>query len=178
MFSFRGWLVKRITLLLILAFCFQGLIFAQEKANVEDRIVGLSFKSLAKAFVAISDIDKVKKNNIDKLKKINEDKFKQRYVKVYRIIKDLPVELKVKYGITEAMTKERVIKDVESLDKNKTYEIIDAIPDAIIAEQFKEYLREKKQEIQKSSLIEQINMFWNKITEKVKAIPVSKSFSN
>jgi len=45
--------------------------------------------------------------------------------------------------------------------------MINSIPDAIIANQFKQYLGEKKQEIQKSNAAEQINMFWNKIIEKV-----------
>jgi hypothetical protein len=159
--------VKQIILLLILNLCFQGFIFAEEKISVEDRIVGSTFKTLAKAFVAIVDINKLKKNNIDKLNKMNEEKFKKRYAGVYKIIKYLPAELKVSYGITEAMTKEKVIKNTESLDKKKIYEMIDSIPDAIIANQFKQNLSEKRQEIQNSNTVEQINKFWNKMIEKV-----------
>jgi len=159
--------VKPIILLLILNLCFQSFIFAQEQVSVEDRIAGSTFKTLAKAFVVIVDINKLKKNNIDKLNKMNEDKFKKRYAGVYKIIKYLPAELKVRYGIIEGITKEQVIKNIESLDKKKIYEMIDSIPDAIIANQFKLYLSEKKQAIQKSNAVEQINKFWNKIIEKV-----------
>jgi len=162
--------VKQFILLLILNLCFQSFVFAEGKVSAEDRIAGSTFKTLAKAFVAITDVNKLKKNNIDRLNKMNEEKFKKRYAGVYQVIKDLPAELKVSYGITEAMTKEQVIKNIESLDKKKIYEMIDSIPDAIITNQFKQYLGEKKQEIQKSNLVEQINGFWNKILEKVNMV--------
>jgi len=141
--------------------------FAQEKVSREDRLIGSTFKALAKVFLATADFDTLKKNNIGKLRKMDEAKFKKRYARVYEVIKDLPVELKVSYGVTEAMTKEQGIKNIETLDKDKAYKTIDSIPDTIIAEQFKKYLGEKKEEIQKSSLAKQINNFWDKMLEQV-----------
>ncbi len=155
------------SLLLILSLCFQGYIHAEERVSMEDRLIGSTFKTLAKAFVAVADINKLNKNNIDKLSKIDKYKFQSRYAKVYAVIKDLPYHLKTKYGITEHMTKEQVIKDIESLDKKRIYEIIDSIPDKIIANQFKQYLDNKKQGIQKSNMVKQINRFWNELIRKV-----------
>lgn len=154
-------------LLLILSLCSQSYIFAEEKVGIEDRLIGSTFKTLAKAFVVIADINKLKKDNIDKISKLDKDKFRIRYAKVYKAIKDLPYQLKVDYGISENMTKEQVIRNVRSLDKKRIYEIIDAVPDKIITKQFKQYLYDKKQEIQKSSLVEQINKFWNGMLKKI-----------
>ncbi|MDO8662992.1 MAG: hypothetical protein Q7K98_07240 [Candidatus Omnitrophota bacterium] len=159
-------MLKQVGLLLILNLCFQGLIFAEEKAKMEDGIIGSTFKVLAKTFVSVADINKIKKNNIDRLNKMKEEKFKKRYAEVYKVIKDLPVELKIRYGITETMTKEQAIRNIESPDKKIIYEMINSIPDAIIANQFKQYLSGKKQEIQKSNVVEQINKFWKNLIAK------------
>lgn len=158
----------KIILLLILSLCFQSSIFAKEKASVPDRIIGSTFKTLAKAFVATTDINKLKKNYIDKLNKMDNEKFKKRYAKVYETLKDLPPHLKAKYGISENMTKEQAIKNIESFDnKKKMYKIIDSIPDTFIVYHFKQYLSKTKQEIQKTNLVEQIKNFWNKMIEKM-----------
>lgn len=111
------------------------------------------------------DIKKLKKDNIAKLNKMDGEKFQKRYVKVYEVIKDLPFSLKVRYGVTRYMNKERAIKNVESLDKKKMYAIIDSLPHRVIANQFKQYLSEKKQKIEKSNLLEQINKLWYKMTK-------------
>ena len=156
-------MIRQIILLLILNLCFQNCLFAEEKASAQDRIIGSTFKTLAKAFVATVDINKLKKNNIDKLNKMDEGKFKKHYVKVYGVIKDLPDNLKARYLVAEDFTKEEAIKDIKSLDKKKLYEIIDSIPDTIIAQQFRQYLAKQADRIQKSNLAQQINKLWNKI---------------
>lgn len=161
-------IVVRIFFLLIMLLWFTSISHAQQKVSVEDRIIGSTFKTLAKAFVVVVDINKLKKCNIGKLNKMSEDKFQKRYAEVYDVLKDLPVNLKVSYGINAQMTKEQVIKHIESLDEKKIYEIIDSVPDTVIANQFKLYLRKKKEGIQKSNIVEQINKFWNKIIEKAK----------
>lgn len=163
--------LKVIVLILILLLatdlCSQSCILAQDKVNTEDRIIGLTFKALAKAFVAIVDINKLKKSNIDKMMKMKEDKFNSKYAKVYEVIKDLPSELKAGYAVTEHMTKEQAIRNIKSLDKKKIYAMIDSIPDVIIAREFRQYLSKKKQEIQKNNVVGQINRFWAKMMEKV-----------
>jgi hypothetical protein len=160
-------IIFTVILLLVTGLCFQSYVFAKEKFGFEDMIIGLTFKTLAKAFVATEDIDKLKKNNIEKLNKMDEEKFKKRYAKIYEAIKDLPSDLKVSYGITEHMSKEQAIKNIELLDKKKIYETVDSVPDTIIAKQFKQYLSEKKQEIEKSNIVEHINKLWDKMTRKV-----------
>jgi len=152
---------------LLMGLCFQTAIFAQEKVSIEEQIIGSTFKTLAKAYVAIVDINKLKKSNIDKLNNMDEEKFQRRYIKVYEVIKDLPFPVKVNYRITEHMTREEVIRNIRLLNKEKIYTIIDSLPDAFIANHFKQYFIEKKQEIQKSNIVEQIRNLWNKIIGKV-----------
>lgn len=156
-----------VILLLAISLSSQNYVFAEEKASIEDKIIGSTFKALAKTFVAMADIDKLKKNNIDKLNKMDKEKFKKRYAEFYEVIKDLPVELKVAYGIGEAMAKEQAVRNIDSLNKKRIYEIVDSLPDTIITKQFKRYLSQTKQEIQKSNIVEKINKVWNKIVEKV-----------
>lgn len=156
-----------VILLLAISLSSQNYVFAEEKASIEDKIIGSTFKALAKTFVAMADIDKLKKNNIDKLNKMDKEKFKKRYAEFYEVIKDLPVELKVAYGIGEAMAKEQAVRNIDSLNKKRIYEIVDSLPDIIITKQFKRYLSQTKQEIQKSNIVEKINKVWNKIVEKV-----------
>lgn len=159
--------IKQIILVLIISLCLCSHVLAEERVSIEDKLVSSTLKVLAKAFVAIVDIDKLKKNNIDKLNKMDKDKFEKRYAKVYRVIEGLPYKLKVKYGVTGHMVKEIAIKNIASLDKKTIYEIIDLIPDRIIADQFKQYLHKEKAQTQNRSLIEQVNGFWDKMIRKV-----------
>lgn len=159
---------RKAILSLALSLCLQHNCLAKEEISLEDKIIGSTFKTLAKAFVALNDIGKLKKENIDKINKMDEDKFKKRYSQVYKVIKNLPDNLKSAFKISVQMSKEEVIKNMESLDKQKLYKVIDSIPDTFIASQFKRYLNDKKQELQKSNVVEQISKFWDKIMEKAK----------
>jgi len=159
-------------LLLIINLCFQGPLFAKEKTNVGDKIIGSTVKTLAKAFVLTINVNALKKKNIDELNKMDEKEFRKRYADVFKIINKLPAELKVKYELTETMTKEQAIKNLESLNKNKIYGAIDSIPDEFIVEKFKVYLKRKKQEAQKSNLFEEVKKFWNEIV--TKTLPLLK----
>lgn len=162
-------MIRWFSLFLLFNLCFQSHLFAAQKINAVDKIVGSTFKTLAKAFVAASDINALKKNNIAKINKMTEEKFRKRYDKVYAVLKGFPDKLKADYGINQAMTKEQAIKSIELLDKDKAYTAIDFIPDEIIAAEFKRYLVVKGGQIQKSSLIKQINNLWRKISVKAKA---------
>jgi len=162
-----------IILLLVIGLGFQSCAFALEKVSLQDKVIGSTFKTLAKGFVLVTDIDKFKNDNISKINKLKPDKYKRRYAKVYETIKELPTELKIKYVIIEDMPREQLIKNIESLDKKKIYGLIDLIPNTIIAKEFKKYLNKKKQGIQDSNLVKEINEFWNKVLVKVQE-PVLK----
>lgn len=157
--------MKRIGFLLLVSLCLPKLIFAQQNISLEDKIIASTFKTLAKAFVAVADIEGLKRNSIHKVNNMKPEKFQKHYAKAYAAIKDLPPSLKIAYGISLDMSKEQAIKNIDSLDKKKIYEAIEAIPDTFIARQFKLYLSQKKEEIQKSNLVAQINKIWAKLLE-------------
>ncbi len=144
---------------------------AAEKISAEDKIIAATFKTLAKGFVLVMDFKKLKEGNIKKIYQMEGEKFQKRYAKAYDVMKDLPAQLKDNYKITENMTKEQVIENIRSLDKGKAYEIIDAIPDTIIASRFKQYLSEKKQELRESKLVIEINKLWDKTIRKIQSPP-------
>ncbi|MDD5108028.1 MAG: hypothetical protein PHC29_00745 [Candidatus Omnitrophica bacterium] len=160
-------IIFRIVLLLVIGSGFQSCAFAQDKVSLQDNAIGSTFKTLAKSFVVVMDIDKFKKDNISQINKLRPDKYKRKYAKVYEVIKELPHGTIAKYGIVEDMPREQLIKDIESLDKRQIYEAIDLIPNTIIAKEFKKYLVRKKQGIQESNLVKEVNAFWNKILGKV-----------
>ncbi len=141
---------------------------------MQDNVIGSTFKTLAKGFVAAVDINKFKAENIAQLNKLRQDKYKRKYARAYVRIKELPPEIKEKYGIVENMPREQLIKEIESLDKKKIYEAIDGIPNDIIAREFKGYLAEKKQEAGESNLVKQINDFWNMVLSKAHGPMVEK----
>ncbi|MCU0651411.1 MAG: hypothetical protein MUC39_00490 [Candidatus Omnitrophica bacterium] len=156
----------KIILLLLLSFMLQAESSAAEKTNFNQKVIGSTFKSLARAFVAVSDIDKLKANNIRRLEKLNDTKFKKQLAKVYPVLQDLPQTLKAQYGVKEDMSREQVIKNIESLDKKKIYGIIEAVPDATITRLFKEELVKTKEGIMKSDAVGSVKKFWNKIIRK------------
>lgn len=67
----------------------------KEEAAFEDKIIGPTFRILAKTFVTLADINKLKKKNIKKLNKMSEENFRKRYAKAYEDIKNLPEYLRV-----------------------------------------------------------------------------------
>ena len=116
--------------------------------------------------MVVIDLNKIKLKNSEKIRKMDNEKFKKRQAKIYEVLKELPSDLKNKYGIVEQMPKEQVIKIIDSLEKNKIYLMIDEIPNNFIADQFRKYLKEKGKELGNSSLVVEINKIWNSMIKK------------
>ncbi|MBI4336003.1 MAG: hypothetical protein HY589_05045 [Candidatus Omnitrophica bacterium] len=158
---------KGIILFLTASLFFQGAAFAEDKTSAQDKFIGSTFKTLAKAFIVMSDIDRLKTDNIARIEKMDDAKFRKEYAKFYAVMWDLPQRLKAEYKISENMSKAQAAKWIESLDKKRSYELIDSMQDATIADEFKKYLRENKEEMRKGNLAQQINNLWQKIKSKV-----------
>ncbi|TRZ95808.1 hypothetical protein D4R78_02355 [bacterium] len=164
----------RVILLLSVSLLFYGLLLAEETPNLGDKLIASTFKTLAKTFVATADMNRLKKDNIRRLNKMDEAKFRKRYAKVYETIKGLPIQMRLKYGITEGMTREQAIRSIESVDKPDIYRLINSIPDTFIIAEFKQYLSRTTQQMQNSNLIAQVNKLWYKMTAKAES-PSHKS---
>ncbi|MDP2905269.1 MAG: hypothetical protein Q8O22_03070, partial [Candidatus Omnitrophota bacterium] len=132
--SFRKPHLKRILILALLA----GLLFpyylhAAIEPAVDEKIISAVLKNLARAFTATADIEKIKRENIAKIERMDEEKFRKRSTNVCNAIREMSGFMREKYGVTPGMTKEQAVRAVQSLDKKKIYEIIDAAPDAMPA---------------------------------------------
>lgn|GEM_PF-1308894 len=147
-------------------------------SGMEDKAIGMTFKTLAKAYVAMANIPSLKKVNIDKLNAMSDEKFNAKYAKIYEALRDLPTEVKSGFGITAQMTKQQALSTYESLNRRKMYELIDSVPDAFIAREFRKYLAKEKQDVQKSSIIEQVTGFWSKIIGKINSSASTSGLKN
>ena len=129
----------RIVLLLMMISFFHNP--ASAEAGVGEKVVGKTIKGVVKLYVAMTNIEKVKKKIIAKVEKADEREFRIKYAKLYELAKDLPPEIKTTYKITPDMTRAQLIKNVRSVDKKAIYKIISSIPDKAIAGLFKQYLK-------------------------------------
>jgi len=130
----------KVILLLTMIFFFQGP--ASAEAGVGEKVLGTTIKSAVKLYVAMRNLEKVKKKIIAEVEKADEKEFRIKYAKLYELAKGLPPDIKATYKITPDMTKAQLIKNVRSVDKKTIYKIINRIPDKTIAGLFKQYLRE------------------------------------
>ncbi len=130
----------KIVLLLVVIFFFQDPVFA-EASTIGEKVVGKTIKTVVRIAVATTNLKKVKKKLVKKLELMDDEKFRIRYAESYDLLKDLSPDIKATYKVTPRMTKEQMIKNIESVDKKEIYKIISSIPDKTVAGLFKEYLR-------------------------------------
>ncbi len=143
-----------------------GRVYADGVSSFGDNSIAVTIKVLAKAFVETADLEKVKAKQIKSLSKMNETKFQKRYTEIYDALKDIPPELRTRYGVTEHMAKEEAIRNIRSLDKKDLVQIIDGIPDQVIIKYVKDYLRHKADQAKEQPLLRQIDALWKKIIQK------------
>lgn len=164
-------LKKIIVVVLLVTLFFPRFLLADTAPTLEDKAIGSVLKSLARAFTAMADLDRLKKDNIAKIKRMDEEKFKKRRDNICDALKDMPDEIKNKHKLSREMGKETVIKEIQSLDKAEIYRIIDSAPDKMLSGMFKQHLARAKQKIQSSSLVVQVRKFWDNLIKKMSVTP-------
>ena len=170
--SFKKPYLKNMLILALLA----GLLspcylHAATEPAVDQQIISAVLKSLARAFIATADIEKIKRENIAKIERMRQDKFEVRRAKIMQAVKDMPAPIKEKYLLSENMSKDDAIMAIYLLDKKRLYEIIDAAPDAMLARLFKEHVSRTSQQIQSSQLAVQIRKIWDNFINNTIAAP-------
>jgi len=166
---------KVIALVMVLGAVLGGQALAQvapqEKEKLKVKVIGVTFKVLAKVYTASTDIEKLKAKNIQAINTMSDEKFRKRYDGYYNLFKKLPQRYIDEYKLTEDMSKQQVVKGIRSLDKHKIYQIINAIPNATIAESFSAYLRSKKEAEaggkKSGGLMTHINNVWKDALENI-----------
>lgn len=137
-------------LLIILCLSLAGNAFAKEEKTIrrldtfKERIVGSFVKTFAKTYIATCNLEKFKEKNIKKIRKMDEAKFQRVYGKVYQeVMIDLPQSLKMTWGISENMTREKAIAQLKSFtNKKQIYKLINSIPNQMIAKHFEKHKNE------------------------------------
>ena len=136
--------------------------YAQKAVSVEDKTVASSFKMLATAFVAMSDTDQIRDDTVKRLRTMDAGAYQARYGKVLRVIGLLPADVKTSYGLSEKMTKEQAADTFAQWNKKRFMGFIEAIPDEVVAGQFKYYLKKLQQESQSGDIMVLVRQFWSK----------------
>jgi rhamnose utilization protein RhaD (predicted bifunctional aldolase and dehydrogenase) len=157
---------RKIVLVFVLILSLTGVVFAAENASVESKMVGATFKTLAKAYVATTDIEKLKAKKIQRIESMSEEWFAEKYDEVYPDIRKMPPSILKKYRVTEQLNKAQAIRIIRTLDKKKLYEIIDNVPDAVIAQKFNEQFGEDGS-AEHVSLQDRIARAWDKFLVKI-----------
>lgn len=139
---------------------------AAEKTDLTDNIIGSTFKILAKTFISTADIERIKKDNIERITRMDETKFRHRYAKIYSIIEKCP-SLRAYCGLEKEATKQQITGKIKSLDKKMAYEVIDLIPNSLIASQLRAYFNEKKEQVRASKITSQIQSAWDRMISKI-----------
>lgn len=141
----------KILITFIITFLIATNVLAKEQGTVvykretlREKIIGSFVKTFAKTYVATHNLDKFKEKNIRKIRKMDEAKFQRAYRRIYEeMVKDLPQHLKDMYGITKEMTREKAIARINMFrNKSQIYQMINAIPNKMIALHFKKHRQE------------------------------------
>jgi hypothetical protein len=153
--------------LALLGSCFQAPGLAADNATFQEYVVGSTFKTMAKAYIAAADLAALKEKNIRRIEGMKASWFERQYAEVYDIIRDLPAKIREKYHLRPVMSKAEVIAVIRALDKKAVNEIIDAVPDKAIAAQLARNSEETTGE--KADLMRRITQVWDKIVAAMNA---------
>lgn len=152
-------------------------VFAAGPTVVEARVVGSTFKTMAKAYVAASNLGDLRAKGVHRIKIMREDHYRKRYAQVYAVLSELPLKLLLKYGVTRDLTKAGAVTVIGSLEKKDLYEIIDAVPDAVIAREFRKTFEDDSSREGKLSVAERVKQTWADITGKIEQFRTTSAAS-
>ena len=84
---------------------------------------------------------------------MDEAKFQRVYSRIYKeMIVDMPQSLKDMYGVSEDMTREKAIARINAFEnKKQIYQMINAVPNKMIAQHFSKHKDEFKKTIKGNS---------------------------
>jgi hypothetical protein len=132
-----------------------------------EMLIGSTIKSIAKAYVAVSDLESLKKTNIKKLEKMSNAEFRERFDAIYEDLQELPQGTRDLYGIKEGMDRKSAMGSMKAVEKRDLYRIIDDIPDAFIARHFDAYVTDACKNSGEGSALRQLKGFWSGIRKKI-----------
>lgn len=138
----------------------------KDRDFTRDWLIGFSVKNTAKAYVAVSDFERLKQTNTERLSRMTTDEYRARYARFYSHLSDLPQSLKMAYGIVPSLDRGGAVKRIESMRKEDLYHLIDRIPDEFITRRFDQYCNQPHGSGKRFSL-EKVLEFWNTIRKQI-----------
>lgn len=159
-------MVSRIILTSVIALTMCGTGFAEEKTGTQAKLVGGTFKTLAKAYVTTANIEQLKEKNIKRIESMKESWFRMRYAEVWDVVQRMPEKTRKKYNVTAGMTKSEAVDLIRSMDKKKICEIIDQAPDQVIYDEFRKELA-KNGKSSEGNVMTRVSEIWNDIVGKI-----------
>lgn len=133
-------------------------------ASISDKLISETLKIMARATLAIVDLDNLKRINIEKIKKQDDAKFKQELARLCAEIENSPLE--GAFGIRRDLTKKEAMRIIWHLKKNQLYGFIDSVPDSFIAQRLRAYFTQHKISLTKDNIITNLNTYWRRFTQK------------
>ena len=101
-----------------------GLCCASARAQTaQDRLISVTFKTLAKTYIATTDFNALKNNTITRLQQLDTDSFHEKYPNTLKLIDDAPVLTK-QFGLRSDMPRDQAVAFIRSLDKKKASALI------------------------------------------------------
>ena len=154
---------RNICFLFTFIFLCCSVVFAEGEKNAEYGVIAVAFKNIAKAYISVVDIAKLKKDNIRVLRALDEAAFRKNYGKILKGIKELPPGYRAKYGLTVDMNRDEAARIINSWNKKRLYAMIDDVPAEFVEKYFKEYMQKHKQRSGAKDLLLNVKDFWERI---------------
>jgi len=131
-----------------------------------ENLVAMTLKTLAKGYVLTMDVTKVKTKEIKKISGMNDAKFHKQYQRVYDVLKGIPSQMRVRYGLSENMTKQKAIENIGQMQKKDMMKFIDGVPDKVIVKEVNDYFKRTAQNVGHNP-VRLVDALWHKMMSKM-----------
>ena len=129
-------------------------------SSFKAHLAGTIFRSLAKAFVAVADIEKLKRDTMHKIEAMDKNAYRRYYADIYEHTSGWGY-LAEHFSVRKDMPKGELLTQIKNLDKNKLFSLVDSIPDEVIVRAYRRYARsyasQEKNPNEQASMIRIIN---------------------
>lgn len=132
----------------------------------EDRFISSTLKILAKAFINAADFETVKKKNLDRMRGMSDEQFNRSYAYQLAVLQDSPLLMK-KFGASFPIDRGEAEGIVSRLNKKKTCEALDDIPDEVLAKYFRIYLDRRMAAVKDKNLAQKVQLVWERVKAKM-----------
>jgi hypothetical protein len=136
---------------------------AENKENFGDRVVGSSIKLMAKTYVLTADLEKLKRTHTARIDGMDDESFRFAYGRTIAVVEASP-RLRNEAGL---MDRRRARELIAGLDKKKLCRMVDDVPDAVIAAQFRDFMARRMDRMKGMDLTKRIQYAWSSFVKRM-----------